>query len=893
MKKHLIHFLLVATLSVFASAAWAQTTVKGQLIDAESGEPLVGASVMVEGTSQGSITDLDGYFKQKVASNATLVFSYIGYKDLKKIITQKGASVDLGVIKMKPDAVLLSDVTITSSIAVARKTPVAVSSVDPVFISEKLSTQEFPEILKSTPGVYASKDNGGFGESRITLRGFGSANVGVMINGVPMNDMEWGGIYWSNWAGLSDVTRSMQVQRGLGASKLSSPSVGGSINIITNSTDAKKGGTVSYGVGNDGYNKMLFSLSSGLTKDGWAFSVLGSKTWGDGYIQGGKFESYSWFINISKRIGDNHSLSLTATGAPQTHNKRYDELTIAEWDKQKRINEGVGYRYNAAFGYDINGNIMTGTSYNSYHKPQISLNHVWQIDRKSSLSSSLYASIGSGYGYRGVGSSYSNLYGASNGIPNTTYRKVDGTFDFASLMKDNAESDNGSIAALAKNMNNHLWLGLLSTYTKQINDYLNLQGGIDLRYYNGKHKAKISNLLGGSYVIDTDRKNVPYKKDDIAWQNERLRVGDVVYRNFDSFITQYGAFGQLEYSRDKLSATVSGNVNAATNSRKDYYYADNEKSPSKTKVGYGIKGGANYNLNANNNIFANIGYYSRTPYFSGGIFLNSQTSNAFNPDCKNENVFSFELGYGYSSKVLSANLNLYRTAWNDRIIQKRLTVSQESSYVYLNGVNELHQGVEFDFKYRPVHSLTITGMFSFGDWTMNKNGVLGYMYDANGQAVDKNLNVVAAGSAEHAKLIMNTKNIKIGNSAQTTAALGVDYDLMEGLRMGIDGNFYGRNYSDYDIAGLISTGALNGDPINVAQPWRIPSAYTFDAHISYRFKVAGLNANWMANCNNLFNEQYVTDATDNGARTGGHGWKDATVFYGFGRTWSMSMKVYF
>lgn len=58
---------------------------------------------------------------------------------------------------MQPDAVMLSDVTITSSVAVARKTPVAVSTVDPVFIEEKLGSQEFPEILKSTPGVYTTK----------------------------------------------------------------------------------------------------------------------------------------------------------------------------------------------------------------------------------------------------------------------------------------------------------------------------------------------------------------------------------------------------------------------------------------------------------------------------------------------------------------------------------------------------------------------------------------------------------------------------------------------------------------------------------------------------------------------------------------------------------------
>ena len=154
MRKHLIQFLLVAVLSVFSAAAFAQTTVRGQLVDSETGEPLVGAAVMVEGTTQGSVTDIDGYFKQSVASNATLLFKYVGYKDQKKKIAQKGASVDLGAIQMEPDAVMLKDVVITSSVAVVRKTPVALSTVDPVYIEEKLGTQEFPEILKAPPGVY-------------------------------------------------------------------------------------------------------------------------------------------------------------------------------------------------------------------------------------------------------------------------------------------------------------------------------------------------------------------------------------------------------------------------------------------------------------------------------------------------------------------------------------------------------------------------------------------------------------------------------------------------------------------------------------------------------------------------------------------------------------------
>lgn len=889
MKRQLNRFMLVILLLASSTAAaFAQIVVKGQLVDADSSEPLIGAAVSVVGTTQGVISDMDGYFTISVTANSTLSIKYLGYKEHTVKITRQG-TVNLGVIKLEADAVTLSDVIITSSIAVARKTPVAVSTLDPVFIEERLGTQEFPEILKSTPGVYATKEGGGFGDSRINLRGFASANIAVMVNGVPMNDMEWGGLYWSNWTGLTDVTRTMQVQRGLGASKIAAPSVGGSINIITNSVDAKKGGSVSYGIGNDGYNKIGFSLSSGVNEKGWAFSVLGSKTWGDGYIQGTEFEAYSWFVNVSKRIGDNHSLSLTATGSPQKHNKRYDRLTIAEWEKQKSVGLGAGYRYNATYGFDANGKARVGTNYNYYHKPQISLNHIWDIDDKSSLSSSLYMSIGDGYGHRGVGSNYSAFYGATNGVPNTAYRKNDGTFDYAALMADNAASDNGSLAAMSKSINSHRWYGLLSTYNNQLTENLNLQGGIDLRYYNGVHTNKISDLYGGEYVIDPDRKKVSYKTDDIAWQNERLYLGDVVYRDFESFVGQYGVFGQAEYTLDKLSTFVAINANATSSSRKDRFYYNNEKSETETKFGYGIKGGANYNLTANHNVFANVGFFSRTPFFSQGIFLNSTTSNLLNPTSKNEKVFSFELGYGYTSRVLNGTINVYRTSWLDRSIVKSVADAPGSPYLNMSGVDALHQGVELELVYQPVKELTVRGMFSFGDWTWQKNAT-GFWYDKSGQALDKNQNPTQIGSPEHASVTLNMKDIKVGNSAQTTASLGAQYEVLKGLRIGADGLFYGRNYSDYDITGASK---FESGVFDIAQPWRIPSAFVYDAHISYRFKIGSLNATWIANCNNILNEKYITDAKDNGAKTGGHGWEDATVFYGFGRTWSMSLKVKF
>ena len=905
MRKSLIQFLLVAMLSLFTSAAWAQTTVHGQLVDAETGEPLVGAAVMVEGTTQGSVTDIDGYFKQSVASNATLLFKYIGYKDQKKKITQKGASVELGTIKMQPDAVMLSDVTITSSVAVARKTPVAVSTVDPVFIEEKLGSQEFPEILKSTPGIYTTKDGGGYGDAQTRIRGFKSENVAMMINGVPMNGMENQKVYWSNWAGLSDVTRSMQVQRGLGAAKVSVPAVGGSINIVTKSTEAKRGGFVSYGMGNDGYNKILFSVSSGLSKDGWAFTLLGGKTWGDGYIQGTEFEGYNWFASIAKRFNDNHQLSLTAFGAPQWHNQRNNQngLTIKEWQRvQKYMGEKSPYRYNPTFGYR-NGQAYN-SSRNSYHKPQISLNHLWQIDRKSSLSTALYVSIGRGNGYSGSGdaSNRSRWYGASNGLVNNDFREADGTFAYDQVEALNEASTTGSKMFMGKSMNNHMWYGLLSTYTTKFGEYFDFYGGIDLRYYKGLHQNIIVDLFGGDYFVDAENRGKILAENNPAasdpnFKNQKLGVGDVYYRDYDGFVMSEGAFAQLEYNRDKLSAFVSGGLSNTGYWRYDrmYYSKDKAKSDTKNYLGGNIKGGVNYNLNEKNNVFINAGFITRAPMFDTS-FVNSQNSHARNEDAKNEKIMSFEVGYGHRSGIFTANLNAYYTRWMD----KALYDSGDFDYkvdgqnikdrytLNMTGANADHFGVELDFAIRPLRWLDINGMFSWGDWRWNGNAS-GYYYNAAGQLMTdfKGGTLADMSQASNYKANIKMDNVYVGGSAQTTAALGVNVRPMKGLRISADWNFFARNFADYDID---AGNAGFGDEIVVVSPWKIPSYSTFDLSAGYSFDFGKVRATLSGNVNNLFDQEYIADARDGGS----HDWETATrVLYGFGRTYSVRLKFNF
>ena len=894
--------------------ASAQTVVKGVVVD-ENDLPLIGATVVVPSTTQGTTTDAGGNFRIELRNDANSVqISYLNYKTATLSVDRSLKNYDLGTIKMQPEAIAMEDVVIMQSVAVQRRTPVAVSTIPQQEIEFKLGGQEFPEILKSTPGVYATKDGGGFGDSKINMRGFKSANIAVMINGVPVNDMEWGGVYWSNWAGLSDVTRSMQTQRGMGASKISSPSVGGTINIVTNTIDAKRGGTVSYGVGNDGANTVTMSVSTGLMDNGWAMSLLLGKRWGDGYIQGTGYESYNWFVNVSKRLGNNHQISLTAFGAPQKHNQRkplYAGLTIEGWNEvAKWTGEENKYRYNAVYGFDKNG-IERSSMTNEYHKPQISLNHQWQIDSKSSLSTALYVSIGRGSGYSGQGrtsADRSMWNGSSNGTLLSTslttdlgteicLRKNDGTFDYGAIQTLNAESLDGSRMVMSKSLNNHMWYGLLSTYTNELIPGLELSAGVDMRYYVGEHTNKIIDLYDGAYFIDDgDRKNVKVENNlaaaDPNWKYEKLGVGDIVYRDYDGHVHQEGVFAQLEFTRGKVNTFVSGSVSNTGYWRVDRFYYDlaHQRSETINFVGFTAKAGVNYNVTESSNLFLNVGYISRAPFFSGGAFLQSTTSHMTNPDAVNEKVFSIEGGYGLRTEKIALNLNAYYTLWMDKSdVRSKLMSNGDYARVNLTGIDARHSGIELDLRYKPARWVNLTGMISWGDWIWSSNA-RGYYYDSQGQPMTAKMDgTIASGimAEDHAWIELEQKGVHVAGSAQTTAALGVDFFPFKGLRLSANFNLYARNYADF----YLGSTAVANTTTTVNDPWKIPVGHQVDLSASYSFKMGKLNATLYGNVNNLYDYNYVMDAQ---CATDSKGWQDCyAVMYSFGRTYTVRLKINF
>jgi iron complex outermembrane receptor protein len=856
MRKYLL-LLFISLLTTGAVLAQDGSVIKGKLLDAQTKETLIGASVLVKGTTNATTAALDGSFKITAPTGSTLVFSYIGYVSKEVTVTGK----NLGDIFLDPASSSVKEVTITGDVAIDRRTPIAVTTINAKTIEEKIGTQDLPALLAVVPGVMTSNTSG-YGDSRVSIRGFSSTskngNVAMTINGIPVNDMENGNTYWSDFTGLSDVTTSFQVQRGLGAAKIIVPSFGGTINITTRNTDAVKGGYVFSGIGSDGYSKFGALISTGLTPSGWAATFQGSKTEGNYHADNTEFLNYNYFFNLSKVLSATQTISFSLMGASQKHNTRFSTpIYVIEHAPQ-------GIRYNPDAG------VLNGQPYDPYQnffsKPLASLNHSWVINDKSSLSTVLYATYGTGGGVSLATNNAStpHINGNTNGLYDYS------PFDLTAIAKTNATTVDGAATNYIKTSeNDHHWYGIRSTFNTQLTNDINLSAGIDLKDYQGTHFTKVNNLLGAGYVLDVANKNAP---------NNHAFTGDKIsFYNVDDILSG-GAFLQSEYVKNDLSAFITLSGTESRDQRNDYFtYLDsdpNQHSPWVSFFTYQAKGGANYNINEHMNVFANIGYITKPPYFDN-VFINFK--NDINKKTVPEKLFSYELGYGYKTSNFSANLNFYRSSYMNRAFTKPTDPDPITGVLYsinISGVNELHQGGELELKFKPVKEVTINGSLSVGDWHYSSNSGPVQVFDDQNQPV-KN-------GAYPSVLI---KGIKVGDAPQTQAHIGADVDVLPDFRLGAD-YFYNGNYTSNFFFNTITTDGLT--------PWKIPTYNLLNVNAVLRFKIAGLDGSLVGNVINLLNTKYISDANDGSVSAAPKGVPQNTnVYFGYGRTFGTSLKIKF
>ncbi len=381
---------LTMGLLLLAGSVFSQFIVRGRLTDLQNNKPVALAHIVEDGSKKGSISNQSGEFVLKVEHpTGTLRIQSLGYMAEEIFYKTKNGSCQLGNILLKPQAYSLDEITITAGLVTDQRSPVSVSTVRSKTIRTELGDQPLPLILQDIPGVYSIRNGGGSGDAQMSIRGFGQENVSVLLNGIPINGVENGLVYWSNWLGLSDAAAEIQVQKGPGLVHATISAVGGSVNIITEPAKKKKGGMFGYQLTSYGNQKMTVALNSGKMENGWSVSFLGSHTRGPGYIDATYVTGWSYYLALSKQFNTKNKLVISLLGAPQRHGQRTLKLSAEE-------NELYGYRYNKDWG-SYNGQI-NNASENFYHKPFLSINHYLKPAPGLKLANSLYVSYGTGGG---------------------------------------------------------------------------------------------------------------------------------------------------------------------------------------------------------------------------------------------------------------------------------------------------------------------------------------------------------------------------------------------------------------------------------------------------------------------------------------------------------------
>lgn len=863
----LITFMVIL---FFSSATFAQGLIRGVVQDVNTDETLIGATVLIRGTTIGVTTNLDGSFLLIAPEgDHSLVVSYVGYEDYTTDVSIKdGSTYNVGTILMLSSSVGLQEINVFANVAIDRKTPVAVSTLNAAEITEKLGSRELPEVLNETPSVYAVKQGGGFGDSRINIRGFDQRNIAIMVNGVPVNDMENGWVYWSNWAGLGDQLRTIQVQRGLGASKLAINSVGGTMNMITKTTEVNAGGSFSAEVTDYGNTKFMLSLNSGKLKHGWAISFVGSRTFGPGYIEKTWVDAWSYFLSVSKEW-KNHLITFTVVGAPQKHGQR--SYTVSEGNFEK-----YGPKYNQHWG-TWNGNTVMERE-NKYHKPQLSANWYWTINDKSYLATSVYSSFGNGYG-TGTLDNRDNLPRYRIGRTNDGQIDWDGVANENANHIDTAFYDNGDYAVggelyttggdtldgyqLSKNImresvNEHVWWGIISTFNHTFKNKSTLMVGIDGRTYMGRHYRRVRNLMGGDYWFEGYDNAV----EGVAGRNQNKMVGDTIAYDNDGLVRYGGAFAQYEISWGNLTLFAAGAISNTWYGKIDRYnYVSSESAQVADFVnafGYNAKAGLNYNINEKNNVFLNLGYYNRAPYWDF-VFINNN-ANSLVPvnDIQNEKIFGVELGYGLRLTWMALNANVYYTDWSDKSYTDYFRDAAGDDFTApVLGLKAVHMGLEVDAKFKATRWLDFYIVLGLGDWQW-KNDVVTDIYDDNGNIV-KTIEVYA-------------KDVKVGDQPQTQVVLGTKVYPIKKLGLGLSWRHYDRLYRGYDVIDLDTPGY---------EAELLPSYSMVDFNANYEFKIAGLTSFAGVSVYNVFDVVTKTQ----GDRYG--------YFWSFGRTFNFSLRITF
>ena len=868
---------------------FAQSLV-GVVTDVNS-EPLEGANIVVVGTDLGGVSDVNGAFKIDVPTGSyDVTASFIGYSSVTNSVVV-GDIVSSVNFLLEVNYLGLSDVEVLASRA-SENTPVAYTNVGKEEMEVRLGSQDIPMILNTTPSVYATQQGGGAGDARINIRGFNQRNVAVMINGVPQNDMENGWVYWSNWDGVGDATSSIQVQRGLSAVNLATPSIGGTMNIITDPTALERGGKFKQEAGDGGFLKTTMNYNSGLIGDKLALSGTIVRKTGDGIIDGTWTDAWAYYFGGSYAVSEDQRFELYAVGAPQRHGQNLYKQNIATYS-QELAGSIDGYdtdayadsnKFETEAGRFFNQNVApvdpsyTGQQYwymygarttdrfssnflnereNFFHKPLVNLNHFLTLNDKTRLSSVLYWSGGSGGG--------TGTYGSVSRTPavegNAWYRSSPWAWDWNAEIEQNRtnidadwdEAEARSTGILRNSINRQNTIGLISKLNYVVSDELEVQVGIDWRTAGIEHAREVRDLLGGDYYVDFADDNSP--------DGKKVGLGDIIAYHNETTVDWIGGFLQGNYTTDKLNLYGMGGLSSITYTYEDHFAVNVDEDGNTIDnlvkadaiTTYQVKGGGLYNINDNLGVFLNAGLVEKAPILDNVIYYDGTVAT----DPANEKFIASEFGVNYGSDVVGVKVSAYNTDWKDRNLTKSVETGAGSSgdtdIIFLKGVNQNHKGIEIETKVKPHDMVELDFIASFGKWKFDG--------DADGTYQEQEYNdenqVIGVTTTDYSYAL---DGLYVGDMPQTSYIFGLTLKPVKGMRLQALYKTYDKNYADWSpSAREIVEGVADR-----AQVWEAPGYSKLDLHASYDLpSVGGLDLTLTGHIFNALDEVFVQDAVDN------------------------------
>lgn len=930
-KRYLFTVLLVVMVPVLALS---QGTISGTVTDAETGDALPGANVIVTGQAFGGASDLSGAFviEGVPAGNYEVTASVIGYETV-----ALSAQVAQGVVTtlnfaLSSQALEMSALEVLASRAGAN-TPVAYTNVSKEEMEVRLGSQDIPMVLNTTPSVYATNQGGGAGDARINVRGFNQRNVAIMINGVPQNDMENGWVYWSNWDGVGDATSSIQMQRGLSAVNLATPSIGGTMNIITDPTALESGGRVKVEVGSGSFFKTTANYNTGLLADKFAFSGTIVRKTGEGVIDANWTDAWAYYFGAAYALNSDNRFELYAIGAPQRHGQNLYKQNVMAYDQefaaeivdekdalmaQDSDSDGTsdwdeyvdqfttdadgedagrffsqnwapidpsykGQQYWYMYGertVDRHAEDFLNERENFFHKPLVNLNHYMNITESMRLSSVLYWSGGSGGGTGTYGKIPTLDANGNLGDDDYKFYYGDGPWtrdwntliDYNSGSEDTVYVDKTPLVRTHGSGNNQS-VGILR-------NSINRQNTIGLI---SKLNVDLSEALKVQVGVDWRSAGIEHAREvrDLMGGDYYVDYADDNEPNGKRVVLGDIIAYHNETTVDWIGGFAQGNLNLgaitaygmAGYSSISYSYQDHFTVADEVIESDPI-GAMQVKGGGMFHLSENMNVYGNFGYVQKAPIMDNVIyfDGTVASDPANEKFQSAELGMNFKAKMFAVTANVYNTDWIDRNLTKSVTTGQGSS-----GDTDVIflTGVNQNHKGLEIEATVQPMQMLRLDASMSF-GNWTFVDDASGKLVydlfDSTGNVSGQGSLEYDYAL---KDLKVGDMPQTAYVIGATIMPMKGMRLQALYSMYDNNFSDWGPdAREYDRNDPTDDP-DREQVWMAPGYSKIDIHGSMDLpKIAGFNSQVFFHLFNALDNVYVQDAVDH-SQYNGYSVKDA------------------